>query len=96
MHLMETRAVIEAADTVDRATPAMVSLSTVFDVETQENWSRYVMFRDTFSSSDVRRKIFISTETKGMADRPTELRALNMVGSKKWHEIWGCSTADRR
>jgi hypothetical protein len=54
------------------------------------------MFRDTFSSSDVRRKIFISTETKGMADRPTELRALNMVGSEKWHEIWGCSTADPR
>jgi hypothetical protein len=73
-----------------------VSLSTVFDVETQENRSRHVMFRDTFSSSDVRRKIFISTETKGMADRPTELRALNMVGSEKWHEILGCSTADPR
>ena len=41
------------------------------------------MFRDTFSSSNVRRKIFIWPETKGMADRPTELCTLNMVGSAR-------------
>jgi hypothetical protein len=63
-----------------------VSLTTVIDVATRENWSRYVMFRDLFSSSNVRRKFFISAETDGMADRSTELCALNMMGSKKWHE----------
>jgi hypothetical protein len=75
---------------------AMVSLSKVFDVEIQENRPRYVMFRDTFSSSNVRRKINIRQKPKGSADRPTELRALHMVGSEKRHEIWGCSTADPR
>jgi hypothetical protein len=29
-----------------------VSLTTVFDVATQESWSRYVMFRDMFSSAN--------------------------------------------
>jgi len=31
---------------------AFVSLTTVFDVATQESWSRYVMFRDMFSSAN--------------------------------------------
>ena len=36
-----------------------MSLTTVFDVATQESWSRYVMFRDMFSSANLRRKIII-------------------------------------
>jgi len=43
----------------------MVSLTTVFDVAARKNWSRYVMFRDLFSSSNVRTKKFISVETEG-------------------------------
>ena len=31
-----------------------------------------------------------------MTDRPTELYALNMMGSEKWYEIWGCSIANPR
>jgi hypothetical protein len=73
-----------------------MSLSKLLDVEIQENRSRYLMFRDMFPPSNVRRKIFIPAKIKGMADRPTELPALHMVGSEKWHEIWGCSTADPR
>jgi hypothetical protein len=73
-------------DLPDRPDALLVSLTTVIDVATRENWSRYVMFRDLFSSSNVRRKYFISAETEGMADRSTELCALNMMGSEKWHE----------
>jgi hypothetical protein len=45
-----------------------VSLTTVFDVGTRKNRSRYVMFRDLFSSSNVRTKKFISPETEGDTD----------------------------
>ena len=51
------------------------------------------MFRYTFSSSNVHRKIFIPAETKEITDNPPELRALNMMGSENWHRIWGCPTA---
>ena len=56
---------------------ATVSLDSVFDVATGGNWSRYVMFRDMFSSANLRREIFISVESAGLADRPTSMCAQN-------------------
>jgi hypothetical protein len=54
-------------------------MDSVFDVATGENWSRYMMFLDMFSSANERRKIFISAESAGLADRST-----SMLRSKWW------------
>ena len=53
----------------DDTAQVTMSLSTVFDVATRENWSRYVMFRDMFSSSSVRRKFLFRQKQKSMTDR---------------------------
>ena len=63
-------------------------MNSVFDVATGEDWSRYVMFRDMFSSANERRKIFISAESPGLADRPT-----SMLRSKWWATNVGAELA---
>jgi hypothetical protein len=42
----------KASPKVSWSFKAKVSLTTVFDVATKESWSRYVMFRDMFSSAN--------------------------------------------